>query len=138
MTAWGALRQIPMLGIVALIYLLLAFVRAPTVDGVLFTVGLPSNALWPFMLSDLILVLGLVALYVEVIKATRTTRASVADHVLSLAVFVLCLLGFLLMERLGTSTFFLLMLMSTVDVIAGFTVTISSARRDVDFIRETN
>ncbi|WP_439814163.1 hypothetical protein [Zavarzinia sp. CC-PAN008] len=136
MTAWSVLRQIPLIGIVALLYLLLAVIRAPAVDANLFMIGLPSGAAWPFQLDDLVLLLGLAALYFEVLKATRTSQASVADHILSLVVFVVCLLGFLLLPALGTSTFFLIMILAMIDVIAGFTVSISAARRDVDFMRD--
>ena len=65
------------------------------------------------------------------LKATRTAQSSVVDHILSLAAFVACLLGFLLVPSLGTSTFLIIMAMSLFDVIAGFTITLSSARRDL-------
>ena len=45
-------------------------------------------------------------------------------------VFVACLILFLVWPPAGTSLFFLIMLTSLVDVIAGFSVTIRSARRD--------
>jgi hypothetical protein len=45
-------------------------------------------------------------------------------------VFVACLILFLIWDRAATSTFFLLMLMALIDVIAGFSVTINAARRD--------
>ena len=44
--------------------------------------------------------------------------------------FVVCLILFLIWDRAATSTFFLLVLMATIDVIAGFSVTINAARRD--------
>jgi hypothetical protein len=45
-------------------------------------------------------------------------------------VFVVCLILFLIWDRAASSTFFLLMLMAMIDVIAGFSVTINAARRD--------
>jgi len=47
-----------------------------------------------------------------------------------MAVFVAALLEFLLLKGFGTLTFFLITLMTFIDVIAGFTVTIQGARRD--------
>jgi hypothetical protein len=41
------------------------------------------------------------------------------------------LIEFLLVQRAGTSTFFLLMIISLVDVMAGFIVTIRTAQRDL-------
>jgi hypothetical protein len=45
-------------------------------------------------------------------------------------VFVVCLILFLVWDRAASSTFFLLMLMAMIDVIAGFSVTINAARRE--------
>ena len=45
-------------------------------------------------------------------------------------VFILCLIEFLLAPNFATSTFFILMSMTLLDVLAGVVVTIVSARRD--------
>ncbi len=44
--------------------------------------------------------------------------------------FVACLVEFIILPGFGTSVFLLLTLMCFIDVVAGFTVTISTARRD--------
>ena len=62
-----------------------------------------------------------------------TGMSSVIDHALSMAVFVIFLVEFLVVKGCGTSTFFILGLMSLVDVIAGFTVSIAGARRDFTY-----
>ena len=69
----------------------------------------------------------------EIFKATRTSMASVIDHTLSTLVFVAFIIEFVLVKGAGTSTFLILGLMSLFDVIAGFTVTIVAARRDIGF-----
>ena len=76
--------------------------------------------------------IGLFALFGEILKATRTTRVSVVDHAMSLIAFIVCLIAFLLWSAASTSVFFLLMIMTLVDVLAGFTVSLSGARRDID------
>ena len=78
----------------------------------------------------MILAAGLFLLFFEILKATRTGGNSVVDHAFSMIVFVVCLILFLIWDRAATSTFFLLMLMAMIDVIAGFSVTINAARRD--------
>jgi hypothetical protein len=80
--------------------------------------------------GDLVVVSGLFLLYVEIFKATRTSNASIVDHVASLAVFVVALVEFLLLPRFAHGAFLALLVMCLIDVIAGFTVTLSSARRD--------
>lgn len=96
----------------------------------LYTVGLASGAQWSFDVSDLYIILGVLALYIEVFKSTRTGYSSVIDHALSMVVFIIFLIEFLVVQGCGTSTFFILGLMSLLDVVAGFTVSIVAARRD--------
>jgi hypothetical protein len=45
-------------------------------------------------------------------------------------VFIACLILFLVWQPAATSLFFLITVISLIDVIAGFSVTIRSARRD--------
>jgi len=48
-----------------------------------------------------------------------------------MGVFIACLLEFLMVPEAGNSVFGLIVVMCLVDVIAGFTVTIAAARRDL-------
>ena len=50
---------------------------------------------------------------------------------LSTLVFILFLVEFLLVGACASSVFFILMVMALFDVVAGFTVSITSAGRDV-------
>lgn len=101
-----------------------------TLASEMYSVGLASGATWSFTVSDLYIILGVLALYIEVFKSTRTGVASIIDHSLSMLVFIAFLVEFLIVEGCGTSTFFILGLMALLDVIAGFTVSIVAARRD--------
>lgn len=96
----------------------------------MYSVSLISGAQWSFSVSDLYIILGVLTLYIEVFKSTRTGVTSVIDHSLSMVVFIVFLIEFLVVQDCGTSTFFILGLMSLLDVIAGFTVSIVAARRD--------
>jgi hypothetical protein len=96
----------------------------------LFSVDLISGAVWSFSVHDAFVVGGVLILYFEIFKSTRTGIASVLDHTLSTVVFVVFLVEFLTVSACGTSTFFVLGLMALLDVIAGFTVSIVAARRD--------
>jgi hypothetical protein len=96
-----------------------------------FTVPMVSGIPWSLTAGDLTLVLGLACLFFEVVKSTNTGRTSVVEHMLSTLVFVVFLVEFLLLGAAGSSVFFLLMMMAIFDVVAGFTVSITSAGRDV-------
>lgn len=130
------LAALPLLAIVILIANALAFFGDIAMTKVLFSVPLPSGAALALTVGDGLLLLGLVLLYVELFKATRTATSTILDHGLSLAVFVVALVEFLIVPRFGNGTFLALTVMCLIDVIAGFTVTISAARRDFGPIRE--
>lgn len=129
----AVIRSIPLFGIVWLIYnaLMAAGVVPESLQETLFTVTLPSTAIWAITTSDLFIFAGAVALYIEIFKATGTSVGSVIDHTLSALVFVAFLVEFIIKADAGNSTFMILTLMAFLDVIAGFTVTIISARRDI-------
>lgn len=97
----------------------------------LFTIPMVSGTAWSLTAGDLMLVVGLACLFFEVVKSTHTGRNSVVEHMLSTLVFVVFLVEFLLVGAAASSVFFLLMMMSLFDVVGGFTVSITSAGRDV-------
>src|SRR5690606_3775939 len=97
----------------------------------LFTVPMVSGVSWSLTWSDLLLVGALVCLFFEVVKSTNTGRNSVIEHMASTALFVVLLIEFLLFAPAASSTFFILMAMALVDVVAGFTISITGAGRDV-------
>lgn len=97
----------------------------------LFSIPMVSGQVWSLTAGDLLLVAGVVCLFFEVIKSTNTGRNSVIEHMLSTAVFVVFLVEFLLVGASASSVFFLLMIMALIDVVAGFTVSITGAGRDV-------
>ena len=125
------MRHIPLLALVLLAYNVFAFTAAGSMSSTVFVFGLPSGAAWGMDGSDLLVALALVLLYLEILKATRTTAATIVDHGLSLVIFVVCLVEFLLLPAFGTAAFFFIMLIALIDVVAGFTVTIAGARRDI-------
>ncbi|KJS09308.1 MAG: membrane protein [Hoeflea sp. BRH_c9] len=95
------------------------------------SLSMMSGATWTMSLGDLLIVVSLVLLFIEVLKATRTGSWSVIDHMLSMLVFVAFLVEFLLVRNAATHVFFILMVIAFIDVIAGFSVSIRSAGRDV-------
>jgi hypothetical protein len=67
----------------------------------------------------------------EMIKSTRIGLRTVVDHALSLILFLAMLIEFILVKQAATATFFLLLIVSFVDVLGGFAVTLRSAQRDL-------
>lgn len=125
----GVLRAVPLLGFVLVMANMLALL-SEGFDTELLKFTMTSGVDMRLDAGDVVVLSGLLLLYFEIYKATRTSNASIVDHVASLAVFVVALVEFLLLPRFAHGAFLALLLMCLIDVIAGFTVTISSARRD--------
>ncbi|MBF0446687.1 MAG: hypothetical protein HQL67_00655 [Magnetococcales bacterium] len=125
--------SIPLLIVVVAIFNGVAFGSGGgTLESTLWSIHLGSGATWNFTVNDLLISLAVLLLYIEILKSTRSSMATVLDHMFSLALFVGCLLEFLFVAQVGTSTFFIITLITLLDVVAGFTITISSATRDVN------
>lgn len=93
--------------------------------------GSVEHVQWAITGGDVMIVLSLFLLFAEVLKATGGRSGTVVNHALSLVVFIVGLVEFLLLPGFATSVFFLILLMSLLDVLGGFIVTIASSRRDV-------
>ena len=90
-----------------------------------------SDDIWRFTLGDLIVLLTLGLLFVEVVKSTRTSATQVLNHALSMLAFVIGLTEFIVLKGFSTTTFFFIVVMAFFDVVAGFTISIVGARRDL-------
>ena len=127
------LRSFPLFAVLWIAYSLFTLVFNGDINYSVFSVDLPSTAIWNIKTGDIFVLIGIAFLYFEIFKATRTTAGSILDHSLSMVVFVGMLIQFILSAKSGNSVFAALTLMALVDVVAGFSVTIISARRDFGF-----
>ncbi len=96
----------------------------------LFSISMISGEAWALSIGSLVLITAMVALFVEILKATQTRSMAILDHGLSVVVFIVCLIEFLTVRGAATSVFFFITLLSLIDVVAGFSVGIRAARRD--------
>ena len=127
----------PLLLLAVIFYNLLAFggglagQQAAVLLGQPLPIKLPSGDVWNLTGSDLFVTVALCVLFVEMVKATRTGRGEILNHAFSTLTFVAALVEFLLLKGFATSAFFLLTAMCLFDVVAGYTISIVSARRDL-------
>ncbi|MDO1557850.1 hypothetical protein Q0812_00220 [Brevundimonas sp. 2R-24] len=99
----------------------------------LFSVPMASGVNWNVGSGDLIILVSLILLFFELLKSTNTQKVAIINHALSMILFIICLVEFLLLPGFATSTFFLVTVMVLLDVLAGFIVTIIAARKDFEF-----
>ncbi len=129
------LRALPLIAIPLILYNAMVmfaggaaeeFYRAP-----LIAVTMIKGAQWSFSRGDFIILVTMLFLFAELVKATYTTSVSLIDHGLSMVVFIICIVEFLVVNSAATSAFFFVMVGALIDVVAGFTIGIRVARRDL-------
>lgn len=98
----------------------------------IFSMSMMSGGIWSMTLGDGLVIVALVLLFMEIVKSTRTSNASIVDHLLSTFVFVAYLVEFLLVRGAAHSVFFTLMVIAAIDILAGFSVSLRSAGRDLN------
>jgi hypothetical protein len=125
----------PLLLVPFAVYNIVAFIFA--MPGEFWTspatsVHMMSGQDWVLTWEDILLASSIFLLWIEILKSTRIGRRSVMDHILAMALFIGMLVEFLLVKQAGTSTFFLLMTIALVDVLAGFIVAMRSSQRQIE------
>ena len=96
----------------------------------LMTLAMGSGAHWPISLGDIMVSAGLVLLFIELLRPTENRHAAMINHGLSMVLFLLCCVGFLLLPAFTTTCFFLISVMVLLDAIAGFMGTIAALRHE--------
>jgi hypothetical protein len=99
--------------------------------GTLTTVHMVSGGDWTRSAGDMLITIAILLLFGEMMKSTRIGMRTVVDHALSLVLFLGMMVEFLLVKQAATAPFFLLLVVSFIDVIGGFAVTLRSAQRDL-------
>jgi len=81
--------------------------------------------------ADLMALFGIACLFGEVLTSTNTGARAIYNHILSMLVFIIYLVEFIVVAFAAKSVFFILMILALFDVLAGFTISIKAARRDL-------
>jgi hypothetical protein len=132
------LRMFPLIAITVILYNILAFGGWAVGHhdlGPFFAHYVPipliSGDTWKFDINDLVILGTFILLFVEIIKATRTTSREIINHALSMVTFVVALIEFITLKGFATSTFFFIIVMALFDVVAGYTISIVAAEHDL-------
>lgn len=133
------LRAFPMLLVVVILYNLLAFGGAAAGHPIAFMltrtfmpIPMFSGDKWSISLGDGLLLIGFLLLFMEVVGATRSCSRVLVNHGLSLLTFVIALVEFIVLKGFSTSVFFFILVMALFDVVAGYTISLVAARRDLN------
>src|ERR1700731_4496713 len=107
----------PLLILPFAIYNMLAFLLGVDWSNNLTTIHMRSEGGWTVTPGDLLVAAGIVVLYFEMLKATRLSTRSIIDHGLSTLIFIAMVAEFVLVKQAASGTFFLLLVISFVDVV---------------------
>ena len=127
----------PLILIAVILYNLVAFGGGAAGHGVQaildqsFSVTMFSGDVWKITVSDVLILVTLGLLFMEIIRAARSSQREVLNHALSMIVFCIALVEFIVLKGFSTSAFFLITAMCLFDVVAGYTISIVAARRDL-------
>jgi hypothetical protein len=108
----------PLLAIPVIIYNLMGFTFGGGPDGTMTMAANLARPLWEVSMvaegsiwavsgGDLLIILSLGFFFIEILKSTSTGAATIANHAVSMLVFIVCLIEFLLLKNFATSVFFI-------------------------------
>ncbi|MBF0461608.1 MAG: hypothetical protein HQL87_09445 [Magnetococcales bacterium] len=134
------LRHIPLFAYLLFLYNAVVFANTVVSDFALGTeilaLSLPSGPVFTINIGESLLMVGVVALFVEIFKTTQGGAVSTWDHLLAVLTWVGFVVEFVLVAKAATAIFATLMLMALLEVIAGFTVSSKEGRRGVGVLAE--
>ena len=127
---------IPLMTIPVLLYSVIAAVLAGSkgvdifvrdLEQPAFYIPLPSDASWGVSGGTLLVALGLVILFFELIRGVANSELAIIHHTMAVLIALATLGSFLIFPAFGTSTFFLISIMCILDMIGGIIVNIAEA-----------
>ena len=134
------LRLFPLLLLPVILYNLIALgggmilhhdIQDMLSDNHSLTIAMFSGEQWKFSFGDFLILMTLALLFIEVIKATRTTSREIINHGLSMLIFVVALVEFIVVKGFASTPFFFILVMTLFDVVAGYTISIVAAEHDL-------
>ena len=127
-----ALFIIPLTVLPLIVFNIVAWIYGPGAwDGAVFGITMVSQQQWTLSAADLMSLFGIACLFGEVLKSTNTGARAIYNHILSMLIFIIYLVEFIVVAFAAKSVFFILMILALFDVLAGFTISIKAARRDL-------
>jgi hypothetical protein len=121
----------PLLLVPFALYNMIAFLLDLSFDTPLFGFSLLSGQSMAVSAGDVLVILGVLLLYLEILKVTRLAGRTVMDHLLSVMLFAAMVFEFVSVQRAATSAFLVLLVLSFVDVIGGLSLAAPDARRNI-------
>jgi hypothetical protein len=125
---------IPLTIIPLILFNIVAFAFGATIwDGEIFRITMLSGVSWGPTIGDLMIVFAIIMLFLEIMKSAQAGSGTIINHVLSTVVLIIYIIEFIVSGVAANSVFFILTVIALFDVIAGFSISIRTASRDISF-----
>jgi len=121
----------PLLLIPFALYNMVVFLLNMPFTETVFAIPLVSDRRLPVSVGDLVVAIGMLLLYVEVMKAARPGGKGIMDHVLSFVLLLAIAGELVLVPRASTVTLLLLAVLGVVDLLTGISLSLRARRRIV-------
>lgn len=132
----GPMQVFPLLIIPALLYGIIALASGGAINETLasqaLAIPLPTTQ-WVVTWGHLITLVAVIFLFLEILKSTTPSAAQMLDNGLSVALFIVCFVLWLLASPFGTSEFFIIVLMCLLDFLAGSVIMTRVSQRTVQY-----
>lgn len=130
-------RYIPLMAVVLILYNLLSLQYSSPAEAfwanIMTTFTLPSGNEIALTYREGFVTFALFVLFVELIKSTVASNAAITEQILSVLAFIGFLIQFLVSPHAAEPTFFILLNISLIEVLAGFVIIVREARKDIHF-----
>jgi len=121
----------PLLLIPFALYNMVAFLLNMPFTETVSSIPLAPDRRMPLNVGDLLVAIGMLLLYIEVLKAARFGGKGVTDHILSFILFVAMVSELALVPQASTPTLLLLAVLGFVDFITGISLSIRRKQRAI-------
>jgi len=121
----------PLLLIPFALYNMVVFLLNMPFTETVFAIPLVSDRRLPVSVGDLVVAIGMLLLYVEVMKAARPGGKGIMDHVLSFVLLLAIAGELVLVPRASTVTLLLLAVLGFVDLLTGISLSLRARRRRI-------
>ena len=107
---------------------MIVFLLTMPLTETVFTIPLVSDRQMPVAIGDLIVAIGMLLLYVEVVTAVRTGGRTIMDHMLAFILFAAITSELAFVSRARSPTLLLLAVLGFVDFIAGVSIRLAQSK----------
>ena len=121
----------PLLLIPVALYNMVALLLNMPFTETVSSIPLAPDRRMPLNVGDLLVAIGMLLLYIEVLKAARFGGKGVTDHILSFILFVAMVSELALVPQASTPTLLLLAVLGFVDFITGISLSIRRKQRAI-------